>query len=308
MTKKKEERLKCGMVSIVGRPNVGKSTLLNRIVEEKVAIVSKVPQTTRNQVRGMYNDERGQIIFIDTPGIHMTKDKLDKFMSKTANQMAQDADCIIHVIDVKDFVGREEAEIVRKILALKIPVVLALNKIDLKKSYIPDYIALWEEVAGKPISEIPQLDMITISAKKGINVEELISVVFEKIPEGPALYPVDIVTDVPQRMVIADVVREKFLNATHNEIPHSIAVIVESIEPHQRKVFHIRIMVLVDRQSQKQIVVGKGGSLLKKVGILARKELEELLGRRVFLEIFVKTKRNWRDDMPLLEEMGYSNF
>jgi len=293
------------MVAIVGRPNVGKSTLLNRLMGEKVAIVSNVPQTTRNQVRGIYSDQRGQIVFVDTPGVHANRDRLDKYMNKAAYAMIEDTDCIIHLVDTKDPVGKEEEEIVKKLLASKISVILGLNKVDIKTKYIPDYIQLWERVSGKPATKLKKLTLLPLSGKEGINIDKLFDFLFSFLPKGPALYPQDTLYDVPQRMVIADIVREKLLNIMRHEIPHSLAVIIESIEPRRRKTLYLRVLIVVESESQKKIVIGKSGQILKKVGIQAREELEDLLESKIFLEIFVKQKKKWRDDGSLLEEMGY---
>ncbi len=304
--KKKKNNTRCGIVSIVGRPNVGKSTLLNQIVGEKVAIVSRVPQTTRNQIRGIYNDERGQIIFMDTPGLHLGKDKLDKLMNQSASGTMEDADCIIYLADTSRLVGEEEESIAAKIANVKVPVVLGLNKNDLKSRNIADYIALLEKAKGKPITEIKNFTMISLSGQKGTNIEKLIDILFDYVPEGPELYPVDIICDVPQRLVIADIIREKLFKALKNEIPHSLGVVIEDMRPVRKKTMHIRALIFVERDTQKEIVIGKNGEILKKIGTLARQELEDLLEMRVFLECFVKTQKRWRDDISLLQEFGYS--
>lgn len=294
-----------GMASIVGRPNVGKSTLLNKILGEKVAIVSKVPQTTRNQVRGIYTDERGQIVFVDTPGIHRGRDQLDKFMNQSAYGTAHEADVIIHVVDANDHVGQEEEELIAQLNSLKAPIILVLNKIDLKGRAIPEYFTLWEKVTGKPIQENPRMTILPVSGKDGTNVKKLIELVFELLPEGDNLYPEDTICDVPQQMVFADIIREKLYDLLADELPHAIAVVIESVEPRQNKVTHIRALILVERDTQKSIVIGKGGSLLKKAGTMARRELEDLLDGKVFLEIYVKSQKDWRDNPSLLQEMGY---
>ncbi|MCK5214284.1 MAG: GTPase Era [Candidatus Omnitrophica bacterium] len=305
MANSNSEKFKSGMVSIVGRPNVGKSTLLNSIVGEKIAIVSKVPQTTRNQVRGIYGDERGQIVFIDTPGLHMGKDKLDKFMHKAASSTVYDVDCVIHLVDVRDEVGPEEEAIAKRLRDLDVPVILGLNKVDQKANKTQDYIALWERVKGKPIGEIENLTMITLSGKKNINIDSLLDILYSHLPEGPALYPADTVCDIPRKMVISDIIREKLINILRHELPHSIAVVVESMQPRKRKTIHISALILVERDTHKIIVIGKKGDNLKRIGTYARKELEDLLESKVFLELHVKTKKNWRDNSSLLREMGY---
>lgn len=309
MTDKNEKKdFRCGMVSIVGRPNVGKSTLLNAILGEKVAIVSKVPQTTRSRIRGIYNDERGQVIFMDTPGVHPNRDRLDQFMNESAMGTTREADCVIHLVDANDSVGQEEEDLVRRLCALPAHIILGLNKMDMKGKHISEYISLWERVTGKPVQENKALTMLALSGKSGKNIDILLDIIFQSLPVGPALYPTDTVCDIPQKMVIADIIREKFLSIMEHEVPHAIAVMIEAMEERKDKVLHIQALVLVERDSQKAIVIGKGGQVLKRVGTLARRELEELLGSKVFLEIYVKSKKNWRDNPSLLEEMGYRSF
>jgi GTP-binding protein Era len=293
---------RCGTVSIVGRPNVGKSTLLNHVVGEKVSIVSQVPQTTRNQIRGIYTEERGQIVFIDTPGIHKNKDKLDQFMNKAATI---ETDCVIHLVDCGDPVGPEEETVVRKLASLTVPVVLGLNKVDITDKFIPEYISLWEKVTEKPVTQLERFVILPLSGKTGMNTEKLLDALFELLPPGPALYPADVVCDIPQRMAVADMIREKFFQIMRQEVPHALAVLIEDMQPKRNKVVHIRALVLVERESQKNIVIGKNGNILKEVGTLARQELEDLMDGKVFLELFVKSKRNWRQDYSLLVEMGY---
>jgi GTPase len=298
--------LRTGAVSIVGRPNVGKSTLLNAIVGEKVAIVSKVPQTTRNQIRGIYNDTRGQIVFIDTPGLYRGRDKLDQFMNRSAYSAVHDVECVIHLVDVSEPVGKDEEEITGRLAQLTVPVILGLNKVDLTDKFIPQYIDLWSEVKKKPITELENFTLLPLSGLTGTHLDKLIDTVYSYLPVGPALYPLDTVCDVPQSMAIADIIREKLLGVLRQEIPHSVAVLIETFEKRPQNVTYIGAVVLVDKESQKNIVIGKGGHVLKEVGTLARQELEALLETKIFLEIFVKFNRNWRDKSDLLLEMGYS--
>jgi GTPase len=295
------------MVTIVGRPNVGKSTLLNRILGEKVAIVSKVPQTTRNQVRGIYHDSRGQIVFIDTPGLHRGRDQLDRFMNQAAYATTQDADCIIHVVDANEPVGREEEEIMDKLRDFTGPVILGLNKVDLKGFYIPEYLSLWERVKGLPVTQMKNLTILPLSGKTGVHITKLLDILFDLLPVAPPLYPEDTVADVPQAMAIADIIREKLFHLMKHEIPHALAVIVEDMQLKRGKILLIRALILVEKDSQKSIVIGQSGNILKEVGTLAREELEALLEKKIFLELYVKTKKNWRDDSSLLEEMGYKS-
>ncbi len=299
------KEIRCGMVSIIGRPNVGKSTLLNEIVGEKVAIVSKVPQTTRNQVRGIYNDKRGQIVFIDTPGWHKGKDKLDKFMNKASVGTMHEADCIIHLVDTSRRIGAEEEAVINFLKTVKEPIILGLNKVDLKSPDFASYIELWEEAKGKPITEIENLTMIALSSKEGSNVDELIEIIFSILPEGPRLYPEDIICDVPQKMAISDVIREKLFRSLKQEIPHSIGVILEEVRPIRGKTLMIKSLIMVERNTQKEIVIGKDGAMLKKIGSLARADLEDMLETKIYLECHVKVQKGWRDDYLTLQELGY---
>lgn len=305
MNKKNNKETRCGTVSIVGRPNVGKSTLLNKIVGEKVAIVSRVPQTTRRKIRGVYNDERGQIIFIDTPGLHLGRDQLDKMMNQSAAGTVEDVDCIIYLVDTSKQVGEEEENIAQKFKDIKIPVILGLNKIDLRNRNVADYIALWERVKGTSVKRMKNFVLISLSAQKGINIDKLMDALFVYMPEGPALYPDDIVSDMPQRLAMADIVQEKLFKVLKKEVPHAVGVVIEEVRPMRKKTMNVKALIFVERDTQKEIVIGRRGEVLKKVGTLARKELEGLLEMKVFLECHVKTKKRWRDDVSLLQEFGY---
>jgi len=307
VTKKqdKEQMLKCGMVSIIGRPNVGKSTLLNQLVGAKVAIVSNVPQTTRNQIRGIYTDERGQIIFIDTPGIHAVRDRLDDFMNKSVDFSAEGADCVIHLVDTMDRVGEDEERLVKRLAVLKCPIILGLNKVDMNAKHLSEYIKLWESVQGRPATEFKDFTILPLSAKTGIHMEELYEAIFQYLPEGPMLYPEDALTDMPKKMAISDIIREKFYYILKEELPHSIAVVVESLRAVRGKTFRIEAVVYVERDSQKKIIVGHQGSTVKRAGAMAREDLEELLGQQVFLDLHVKVQKGWRDNDTMLLEMGY---
>ncbi len=306
MGKKETIKTRSGVVAIVGRPNSGKSTLLNNILGEKVAIVSKVPQTTRNQVRGIYTDERGQIVFIDTPGVHSSRDNLDKFMNKASMSTLDDADCIIYLVDVSRRIGDEEMRILEKVKEVKKPVILALNKVDLGQDRITDYISMWEEAKGMIVQEMKKFSLIIISGEKKRNLDTLLDVIFSHLPEGPLLYPEDIVCDVPQKMVMADIIREKLFQELREEVPHSLGVLIEQVQPRKKKTLFVKALVLVERANQKEIVIGKNGQMLKKIGTQARVELEELLDSKVFLEIYVKVHEKWRDDTYMLKDSGYS--
>ncbi|MDO8580105.1 MAG: GTPase Era [Candidatus Omnitrophota bacterium] len=303
---KKENNFRCGVVSIVGRPNVGKSTLLNEILGHKVAIVSPVPQTTRQQIRGIYHEERGQIIFIDTPGVHEGKDHLNKYMNSASMGTLDEVDCVIYLVDTSRKIGEEEHNVAGHLKSLKIPIIVGLNKIDLKGKYLAEYIEFWEKVVGKPVQEMTNCTLVALSGEEGKNIDKLVDVVFEYLPIGPALYPADIKSDVPQRAVIADIIREKLFNCLRDELPHAVAVSVEQMQ-RRKKAIYIQATIYVERDTQKIIVIGGNGQLLKDIGTLARTELESLLGAKIFLELFVKTQKNWRDNLSTLQELGYFN-
>jgi len=301
-----DKKLKSGMVAIVGRPNVGKSTLLNAILGEKVSIVSDVPQTTRHQIRGIHTDKRGQIVFIDTPGIHAGKDKLDKYMNRASLGSIDSVDAVIHMVDASEKTGLEEKHVISRLNKCGKPIIVGLNKIDITKGkFVPEYIKLWEEIRGVPMTEMKDLVLFPLSALKGTNVKKLVDLLFEQMPEGPLLYDADTITDFPRRMAMSDLIREKLFLLMREEIPHSIAVIIEGVQPKKGNVLHIRAAILVERASQKEIVIGKGGAILKQVGTEARKDLEDLVDGKVFLELFVKESSNWREDYSTLEDMGF---
>lgn len=302
-----EVKTKCGMVSIVGRPNVGKSTLLNKLVGEKVAIVTRIPQTTRNQIRGIYSEERGQIVFIDTPGLHLGGDKLDKFMNQTSSGSMMDADCVIYLVDATRKIGAEEKAVAEKVKGLKVPVILGLNKIDMKKKAdVPAYISFWEEIKGQSVNDMDNFSLLALSGERGVNTDTLIDIVFGHLPESPMFYDSDTICDTPQRLVIADIIREKLFHLMKQELPHALGVHIEHMQPIKGSTMRIKALIFVERATQKEIVIGKGGSVLKSIGTAARVELEELLEQKVFLDLHVKCRKNWRDNVSLLQELGYT--
>ena len=296
---------RCGMVSIVGRPNVGKSTLLNHILKEKVAIVSKVPQTTRLKVRGIFTDQRGQIIFFDTPGLHLAKDALGHCMNASSQESMQDADCIIHLVDSSEPTGREEEMVVERLKDARAPLILGLNKIDLKGRHADQYISLWQKIKKEAINNTSLFLILPLSAKTGYNVDQLLDFIFARLPKGPALYPEDIISDMPQKIAVADIIREKLFQIMRQEVPHSIGVVVRQMVSRKENLVYIDAEILVERESQKEIVIGKNGAILKRIGTIARAELEGLLESKVFLDLHVKSEKRWRDNPSLLEEMGY---
>lgn len=290
-----------GFVSIVGRPNVGKSTLLNNIIGEKITITSDKAQTTRNQIQGIYTTDKEQIVFIDTPGIHKPKHELGKFMNRTALSTLNEVDIVLFMVNVSEKMGPGDRFIMERLKNTSTPVFLVLNQID---KIHPD--------ALLPIIEAYQNEMtfkeiIPVSAMNGNNVNRLLEVISTYLEEGPQYYPSDQVSDHPEYFIVSEFVREKILELTREEIPHSVAVITESMERADDGMIDIRVVINVERNSQKGIVIGKGGKLLKEIGTKARKDIERLLGSRVFLELFVKVESDWRDTPRDLSRFGYKN-
>ena len=295
---------KSGFVAIIGRPNVGKSTLLNAILGEKIAIVSKKPQTTRNKIRGIKNIENAQIIFLDTPGIHTAKGYLNKFMVKEALSALEDVDCIIYMVEAAREVIEEELFIIENFKKVapdgQPPVILCINKTDMaeKNKLLPLIDQYSKLYAFKEI--------IPLSAAKGEGVDELLKLIIQLLPEGPKYFPEDILTDLPERFVAAEIVREKVFEFTKQEIPYSTAVVVDRFKENpQKKLVSISATINVERDSQKGIIIGKKGSMLKQIGTSARIDIERLLGTKVFLELFVKVQKDWTKDKKMLKEFGY---
>jgi len=307
MKKGDKKDFRSGFVAIVGRPNVGKSTLLNNILGERIAIVTRIAQTTRNLIRGILTEQRGQVVFIDTPGIYLSKDRLGKYMNISASQIINDADVVIHLIDSSDRVGREEKIIADKLKKVKKPIILGLNKIDLGGKFIPQYIKLWEEAKGKPITELTDsIVVLPLSGLKNKNIKELLENIFSLLPKGEPFYPEEIISDVPQNNMIADVIREKLMNLMRQEIPYNLAVLVEEVLERSKRLMIIKAKVYIERDSQRRMVIGKNAQIIKKVGILARKELEEIFKKKVYLDLHVDTKKSWRQDPRMLKILGYS--
>lgn len=290
--------MKSGFVSITGRPNVGKSTLLNSILERKIAITSNVSGTTRNIIEGIYNDSDSQIIFVDTPGIHKPVNKLGTYMNKKAYTMIGDVDIILFLVDATKPFGKGDNFILEKIKNLDKPVMLILNKIDLiKKDAVLELINKYKDLYD--FNEI-----IPLSAEKGDNVDDLITTIKKYLPHDVKFYENDEVTNVNRNFLIAEIVREKLLRLTDKEVPHSITCVVESYEEKDNKV-DIGVLIIVDRDNLKKIIIGKGGSMLKKVGTYARGDIENLLGKKVYLSTYVKAIDNWREKEKLLNELGF---
>ena len=293
--------MKSGVVTLIGRPNVGKSTLLNTILEEKISIVSNVPQTTRFYLRGIYNDDRGQIVFIDTPGIHLIKDILCRKLNLIAEEAMQEADIVLYLVDLQRRPKEEEALIVQQLKALNTPVIMLLNKRDLGEGYLESFMAMWADVPEekKPLYYIP------VSALTGKNCDELIKALFNNLPQGPPLFPEDVLTDFPKKLAIADIIREKLLMNLSEELPHDCAVFIEKYEEKKNNLAVIYATILVKRGSQKAIVIGKNGSMIKKVGEKARKEIEYVYEKKVYLDLHVSVDEKWTRKDGVLKKLGY---
>lgn len=299
-----EQSFKSGFVTIIGRPNVGKSTLMNRIIGQKIAITSNKPQTTRNRIQTVYTDmERGQIVFLDTPGIHKAKNKLGDFMVNVATQTLSDVDVILWLVEPTTFIGAGEQHIATLLNKTNTPVVLVINKSDTleKKEEMLTYIDAYKDIAD--FAEI-----VPVSALRGENVEELVNVIFKYLPYGPMFYDEDTVTDQPERQIVAEIIREKALHALDDEIPHGIAVSIEQMKERPGgKMVDIEATIICERESHKGIIIGKGGSMLKKIGSNARFEIEHMLEQKVNLKLWVKVKKDWRDSDFLIKNFGYRN-
>ncbi|ALC81661.1 MULTISPECIES: GTPase Era [Bacillus] len=291
---------KSGFVSIIGRPNVGKSTFINQAIGQKIAIMSDKPQTTRNKVQGVRTTADSQIIFIDTPGIHKPKHKLGDFMMKVAENTLKEVDLILFVINAEEGYGRGDEFIIERLKRTKTPVFLIVNKID--RVHPDQLLPLIDEYRGL----YPFKEVVPISALEGNNVDTLLKQIEDSLPEGPQYYPSDQVTDHPERFIIAELIREKVLHLTREEIPHSIAVAIDLIKRRENGSVYVEATIVVERDSQKGIVIGKRGALLKEVGKRARKDIELLLGSQVFLELWVKVQKDWRNKMSQLRDFGFN--
>ncbi|WP_025948911.1 GTPase Era [Geobacillus thermocatenulatus] len=296
----RKEGYKSGFVAIIGRPNVGKSTFLNRVIGQKIAIMSDKPQTTRNKIQGVYTDDDAQIIFIDTPGVHKPKHKLGDFMMKVALNALREVDLILFMVNAEEGFGRGEAFIIERLKEVDTPVFLVINKID--RVHPDELLPLIDRYKDlHPFAEI-----VPISALEGNNVDRLLEQIKERLPEGPQYYPPDQITDHPEQFIIAELIREKALHLTREEVPHSIAVVVERIERREGSgAVYISAVIVVERDSQKGIIIGKQGRMLKEIGQRARADIEALLGSKVFLELWVKVQKDWRNRMAQLRDLGF---
>lgn len=290
---------KSGFVTIIGRPNVGKSTFVNRVIGHKIAIMSDKAQTTRNKIQGVMTQEDAQIIFLDTPGIHKPKHKLGDYMMRVATNTLSEIDAIMFMVNVNEDIGRGDEYIMEMLKSVKTPVFLVLNKIDLVH---PDKLMPRIEKYKKYMNFT---EIVPISALEGLNVEHFINVIKSYLPEGPKYYPDDQISDHPEQFVVSELIREKILHLTNEEIPHAIGVNVDRMIKEDEDRVRIEATIFVERDSQKGIVIGKGGKKLKEVGKRARQDIEGLLGSKVYLELWIKVQKDWRNKVNFIRQMGY---
>ena len=297
MDEKKD--FKSGFVALIGRPNVGKSTLLNYLVGQKVAIMSPQPQTTRNKISGIYTDDQEQIVFIDTPGIHKPKNKLDDFMDKSSYSALDEVDVVLFMVEPEP-AGKGDQYIAELLKKIKKPVFLVINKID--KVHPDELLSIIDSY--KNLGDFAEI--VPISASQGNNVSELIKTIAKYLPEGPQFYDADQLTDRPEYFIVAELIREQVLKLTHEEVPHATAVVVDRMRNHEGGKLQVEATIYVERPGQKGIIIGKKGQMLKQIGIAARQEIEALLGEKVNLRLWVKAQKNWRSDPAFLKSIGYN--
>lgn len=294
------DNFKSGYVTLIGRPNVGKSTLMNQIIGQKIAITSNKPQTTRNKIQTIYTCDDGQIIFLDTPGIHKAKNKLGEYMVDVAVKNLKDCDVVVWLVEPTTYIGAGEQEIVRLLKEVKMPVILVINKVDtVKKEEVLTFIDAYRKVYDFD-------EIVPLSALKGDNTDTLVDLIFKYLPYGPKYFDDDEVTDQPMRQIVAEVIREKSLHALSDEIPHGIAVTIEKMKERPNgKMVDIEATIVCERDSHKGIIIGKGGAMLKKIGSNARYEIEHMLEQKVNLKLWVKVRKEWRDSDLYLKNYGY---
>ena len=291
-------KYKSGFAALIGRPNVGKSTLMNRLIGQKIAITSRKPQTTRNRIQTVYTSDEGQIVFVDTPGIHKAKNKLGDYMVNIAEKSLKGVDVVLWLMEPTDYIGAGEQHIIEQLKRVKAPIILVINKVDTVKR---------EQLLGHIDAYRKQLDfaeIVPVSALKGDNTDTLIEQIMKYLPYGPAFYDEDTITDQPTRQIVAELVREKVLRSIDEEIPHGVAVVVENMK-YTKKIVNIDATIICEKDSHKGIIIGKGGAMLKKIGSLARPEIEDLLEKQVNLQLWVKVKKGWRDSDYLIRNFGY---
>lgn len=294
------EQMKSGFVTLIGRPNVGKSTLMNKIIGQKIAITSNKPQTTRNRIQTVYTDERGQIVFLDTPGIHKSKNKLGDYMVNVAEKTLKEVDVILWLVEPSTFIGAGERHILEQLKKVKTPVFLIINKVDtVERDEVFKFIDTYRK-------EYEFMEIIPASAMKGNNVDTIVDMIYKYLPYGPAYYDEDTVTDQPVRQIASELIREKALKCLDDEIPHGIAVSIDRMNYRKDgSIVDIDATIICERESHKGIIIGKGGAMLKKIGSAARYEIEKLVETKVNLKLWVKVKKEWRDSDFLLKNFGY---
>ena len=291
---------KSGFVTLVGRPNVGKSTLMNHLIGQKIAITSEKPQTTRNRIQTVYTDDRGQIIFLDTPGIHKAKNRLGEYMVNVAEHTLKEVDVILWLVEPTTFIGAGERHIAEQLNKVSVPVILVINKVDTVTQ---------EEVAAsiEAYKNVCQFaEIVPASALKKRNTDLLTELIFKYLPYGPQFYDEDTVTDQPMRQIAAELIREKALRLLDEEIPHGIAVTIEKMTERKNGIMDIEATIICERDSHKGIIIGKGGAMLKKIGSVARREIEAMMGIKVNLQLWVKVRKEWRDSEILMKNYGYN--
>lgn len=294
------DKFKSGFVAIVGRPNVGKSTLMNHILKQKIAIMSETPHTTRNRITGVHTTDGMQVVFLDTPGIHKPKNKLGEYMVDTALNTLKGVDVVVYVVDATMKFGAGEEFIMAQLKKAGTKTLLAINKTDMmsREALLP--------IIGRYSSKMDFTGVVPLSAKTGDNVEGLLQELENLLPEGPKYYPEDMVTDQPERLIMAELIREKILMATREEVPHSVAVQIDMIQERSEQMTYVAATIFVERKSQKGIIIGKNGKLLKEIGSLARKDIQVLLGTKVFLELWVKVKESWQRSEMDIKNFGFT--
>ena len=293
-----KENYKSGFATLIGRPNVGKSTLMNHLIGQKIAITSNKPQTTRNRIQTVLTTDEGQIVFVDTPGIHKAKNKLGEYMVHIAERSLNEVDVVLWLVEPTTFIGAGERHIIDQLKKVKTPVILVINKIDMvKKEEILPSIDVYRK-------EYDFAEIVPVSARTGDNTDELVKVILKYLPYGPQFYDEDTVTDQPERQIVAELIREKALHCLNEEIPHGIAVAIGQMKM-ERKVMHIDATIICERDSHKGIIIGKQGSMLKKIGSTARYEIEKMLDCKVNLKLWVKVQKNWRDSDYMMKNFGY---
>ena len=290
---------KSGFVTLIGRPNVGKSTLMNYLIGQKIAITSNKPQTTRNRIQTVLTTEEGQIVFVDTPGIHKAKNKLGEYMVNVAERTLNEVDVVLWLVEPSTFIGAGEKHIVEQLKKVKTPVILVINKVDMvKKEEVLTFIDAYRK-------EYDFAAIVPVSARSGENTDELVKVIMKYLPYGPQFYDEDTITDQPERQIVAEIIREKALHSLNEEIPHGIAVAIDSMK-YRRKIVDIDATIICERDSHKGIIIGKQGAMLKKIGSTARFEIEKMLDCKVNLQLWVKVKKDWRDSDFLIKNFGYN--